>query len=308
MEFNNNYKELYKITKKLEKNEEKLKKLREWYDEECSYLREDSSISHLEYNKRMMKLYSEFKKKEKLLEQEKEYLIIERDYAGFNKSLFIRVGDLREEVAKSLGIDPSEVRLYSQIASSDAWIANHTMGDYSISESSYDILKEENEKEYINILIRVYPDSSKNLDYDIVESFTFKSDYNMPQADGISLLDHLYKRVEEPHYEVYYDEKKLKDDEVEDLYLKVPYKLLFHKEADTEFESGSIDMNPEAYLRFRAFGLQSDLDDQEMFHYEIHEYRVKDKKRVQPLNVFRRCMINYLKKEDIKNKSLIKKK
>ena len=160
----------------------------------------------------------------------------------------------------------------------------------------YDVLKEENEKEYINILIRVYPDSSKNLDYD------------MPQADGIPLLDHLYKRVEEPHYEVYYDEKKLKDDEVEDLYLKVPYKLLFHKEADTEFESGSIDMNPEAYLRFRAFGLQSDLDNQEMFHYEIHEYRVKDKKRVQPLNVFRRCMINYLKKEDIKNKSLIKKK
>ena len=286
MGFNNEYKKLCTIIKKIDKKEKEKNRLKKIYEERYNILKQTPNG-----DKKVLYLASEWLEVENLLNTEIKNLVTERNNA-FIKPLFVRIGSLRRELADYLGIDVNEVLLSLRLITYNSPV-NHT-----IDEEDKEYKKYLSEKAILNICVSPpYPKNLKNPDYDIKDSFVYKLDYNMPQADGISLIDHMYKEVENPNSsEKMYKEVKLMDDEVEELYLKVPFQLLFHKETDNEFHEGQIELNPDANC----------LSENEKYSYEIYEYRKKEEKLEGTINAFRTCVMNCLKKEDVKNKTLTK--
>ena len=129
----------------------------------------------------------------------------------------------------------------------------------------------------------------------------------MPQADGISFVEHMYKKTNINNKIIMYEEAKLEDTEVEELYLKIPFNLLFTDKTSKEFQEGTIRIKNNDEYHYTIRGQQINKDD-EYYHYVIQEQQINKDDSSEILNVFRQCAINCLKKEESKNKTLTKKK
>ena len=279
MSFTDEYNRIYKLLKEVEEIDDEIDKLIKLYDNEFNYLMQTYNNNDYEFHKHHGKLFRTFNQQTHQLSMKKEDLETEINNLMLGVDpLFIRVGDLRKEISNYLEIEPKEVNLYARL------ITLFSPGCSLMSQSMKDNSTDENST--IKVLFRVYPNDSKKLNYDINDAFVYDLNNSMPQADGINLLDHMYKRVEDPDITTFiYEDVLLENDEVEDLYLKVPFQMLFTKVTNRLFEKGKLH---------------------ESYHYDIREHRMEDDKEVK-VNVFRTCVINYFKKKDIKNKTLVKK-
>lgn len=296
MSFTDEYNKVSKLLKEIEKIDAEIDKLKRQYNIDINYLRKKFINNKSEYNRHYINLDAKRSRKINKLLSEKNYLLIEIDCSDlYTKSLFVRVGDLRDEIANYLKIDPKDVNLYARVITI---FSPYSPGHHIIFQSMKDFRK--NDDTTIKVLFRVRYDDSKNINYDIIDAFVYDLNNSMTQADGINLLDHMYKRMDDldsknPRYK----DVALENDEVEDLYLKVPFQMLFDKETDKDFYDGKIVINPNP----RTWNGEKS----ELYHYDIREHRMENDTQVETLNIFRTCVLNCLKKQDIKNKTLVKK-
>ncbi len=187
------YEALRETVEQIEQKEKDKKRLKAAYEKRYKSLKQVSSMSHSEWNNQALQLAAEWWEKDKQLTTEIKDLMKIRD-ESFKKTLFVRIGNLREELADYLGIDVNEVLLSLRLITYNSPV-NHT-----IDEEDKEYKKYLSEKAILNICVSPpYPKNLKNIDYDIKDSFVYKLDFNMPQADGISLIDHMYKEIELPN-------------------------------------------------------------------------------------------------------------
>lgn len=283
MSFTDEYNKVSKLLKEIDELDVKIANTRKFGAETFSYSQQIDNNPELyaELNKYFHKLLV----KRSDLERKRDRLFSSAE------PLLVRVGDLRDEIANYLEIDPKDVNLYARLIST---LSPYSPGHHLISQSTRKFIK--NHDSWVRVLFRVYYDESKNLNYDIRDAFIYYLNNSMTQADGINLLDHMYKRIDDSDSKnPRYKDVALENDQVEDLYIKVPFHLLFTKINDRLFSEGKLTINTNSKENNGAY------------EYYINEHRMEGDKQVEDLNVFRTCVINHLKKQDIKNKTLVKK-
>ncbi len=98
------YEALRETVEQIEQKEKDKKRLKAAYEKRYKSLKQVSSMSHSEWNNQALQLAAEWWEKDKQLTTEIKDLMKIRD-ESFKKTLFVRIGNLREELAEFFGID-----------------------------------------------------------------------------------------------------------------------------------------------------------------------------------------------------------
>ncbi len=163
--------------------------------------------------------------------------LLENSKSTLNNCLFVRLGDLVEELANILKISKEEISINV--------LPQYTLiGEYPTEDMIAYIKGIKNLRKRVDVIIAV-PDRN------VFFTFNYMTKYNMPQADGKSFIDHCYSEVFDDSWGI--DEPisyiRINSDKASDILIKVPYRVIAFGSSEFEKDVLSSEITKGEYYR-----------------------------------------------------------